>query len=80
MYSPNRPPSESSQVAEWAFAEFIQLSRLLNDGTTSLILTPQAVEPTRPREGMTVNANGTNWNPGGGAGLYQYLGAAWVKL
>jgi hypothetical protein len=29
---------------------------------------------------MTVNADGTNWDPGAGAGLYQYLGAAWVKL
>ena len=38
-------------------------------------------EPAKPRDGMFARADGTTWNPGGtGAGLYQYQGAAWVKL
>lgn len=36
------------------------------------------VAPGRPVEGLTVKADGVNWNPGAGAGLYQYRGGAWV--
>ena len=37
------------------------------------------VEPARLIEGMVVKADGTDWNPGAGAGFYGYSGA-WVKL
>jgi hypothetical protein len=36
--------------------------------------------PARVEEGMTVKADGVNWNPGGGAGLYQYRAGAWVLV
>lgn len=36
--------------------------------------------PEKPREGMIRFADGTNWNPGSGRGLYQYVSTAWVKL
>jgi hypothetical protein len=36
--------------------------------------------PVRPREGAVMFADGTDWNPGGGRGLYQYSSGAWVKL
>jgi hypothetical protein len=38
------------------------------------------VAPTKPREGLVVYADGTNWNPGSGAGLYEYVGGAWRRL
>jgi hypothetical protein len=53
---------------------------LQQPNVAQLILHPQAVEPTKVYEGLVVNANGTDWNPGSGAGLYQYLSGAWVKL
>lgn len=37
-------------------------------------------EPLRPTEGMMAKADGTNWNPGAGAGFYGYVSGAWVKL
>jgi len=37
-------------------------------------------EPERPRNGMIVQADGTQWNPGQGRGAYVYLNGAWVKL
>lgn len=43
-------------------------------------LTPQHVEPERPREGMLVLADGTDWNPGSGVGLYRYTGVAWEMI
>jgi len=36
--------------------------------------------PTKPREGMFVNADGTTWNPGAGAGIYVYHATVWKKV
>jgi hypothetical protein len=36
-------------------------------------------EPVRPRNGMIVFADGTDWNPGGGRGFYGYNNG-WVRL
>ena len=80
MYQPSTPPSDPGAVAGWALDELTQLARLLNDGMRILVVPPIYAEPARPREGMVVNADGTEWDPGGGAGLYQYLSSAWVKL
>lgn len=38
------------------------------------------VAPTKVWENMIRTADGTNWNPGGGAGVYQYRGGTWNKL
>jgi hypothetical protein len=48
--------------------------------TTELELRPIYVAPTRPREGMIVFADGTEWNPGAGKGVYVYASGAWSKL
>lgn len=36
--------------------------------------------PNRVYEGMLVYADGTTWDPGSGAGLYQYRSTAWVFI
>ena len=38
------------------------------------------VAPTKLREGMIVLADGTDWNPGSGKGIYAYYSGAWNKL
>ena len=39
------------------------------------------VAPTRPRQGMIRYADGTNWNPSGGEGIYFFNSSgSWVKL
>ena len=49
--------------------------------TPTVNFTPLHAEPYRAAEGDVVNADGSDWNPGGtGAGLYQYVGGAWTKL
>ena len=45
-----------------------------------ITLVPQGTVPDKADEGDIVNADGTLWNPGGGAGLYEYKGGAYVKL
>lgn len=38
------------------------------------------VEPPKVREPMVRIADGTQWNPGAGAGAYLYQGGVWTKL
>ncbi len=38
------------------------------------------VAPVKPRDGVIVLADGTNWNPGSGAGYYGYHSGSWNKL
>jgi hypothetical protein len=49
-------------------------------GTTQLVLTVLSAAPAAPENGMIAYADGTNWNPGGGAGVYAYVSGAWTKL
>lgn len=36
--------------------------------------------PAKKIEGMIRRADGTDWNPGSGSGLYQYRGGTWHLL
>ena len=36
--------------------------------------------PAKPREGLVCGADGTNWNPGSGKGVYAYYTGAWHLL
>ncbi len=38
------------------------------------------VEPSKPRDGQVVLADGTNWNPGSGVGFYGYRNGSWTFL
>jgi len=72
------PPEYDPAFFQEQLAQIAQELRLYQAERIRLI--PQPVAPDRPQEGDVANADGTNWNPGGGAGLYQYLGGAWVKM
>lgn len=80
MYQPTTPPDPSDPVQAWMMRELLTLSRYLSEAQDYVTLDIRYAVPKRPRAGMVVNADGTTWNPGGGAGLYQYLSGAWVKL
>lgn len=56
------------------FTRIATAVQLLADGYDA----PTYVAPANPRIGMRRYADGTSWNPGAGAGLYRYSGAAWV--
>lgn len=59
--------------------------QLLEDAYGELrdsVATISHVAPDRPRNGMLRIADGTNWDPGSGFGLYQYDSSVpgWTKL
>ena len=41
---------------------------------------PRHAPPAKVTEGLFQFADGTDWNPGSGRGLYQYVSGVWVKL
>ncbi len=49
-------------------------------GIEEILLVELNAEPNKPRDGMIVLADGTNWNPGSGAGFYGRNGGTWVFL
>ena len=60
--------------------EFYRLARVLAMPQPFLMLSTSNRAPDKPQDGMVVKADGTNWNPGSGAGFYGYYGSTWVKL
>lgn len=82
--NPRPQPQVSDQgsrnVSQWASQEFEAIARALQ-GYDLVQLNVQHREPTRPRAGMLVVADGTDWNPGSGEGLYRFTsGGTWKYL
>lgn len=81
IYEPETPSgiAEVGELAEFIVREnrriAIALSLVLGNPIEEL-----HAEPVKLREWMTVAADGTNWNPGSGRGVYTYYTGAWHKL
>jgi len=73
------PPIEPEELRAFIQEELREIRTSLGL-IDNLQLVELHVEPIRPRTGMVVLADGTNWDPGSGAGFYGYRGAAWALL
>ena len=78
-YSPSQAtPSDIPSLVRYLFRELTRIGNVIDSKT------PNAptlnVEPERPEEGDMVIADGTDWDPGSGNGLYIYLNATWVFI
>lgn len=75
MYSPGRVQSQDVQ------AELEAVSRETETPTVIYLkLTQLNAAIAKPEDGMLVYADGTNWNPGSGEGIYAYYNSTWNKL
>lgn len=83
MYSPKPLPAgidpSLQPLADWIMEELQALAREATE-TQELELRPRSAAPEFPRNGMIVQADGTNWDPGDGEGTYVYQGGNWVPL
>jgi hypothetical protein len=70
-FRPGRAPTDPKQLPSWLDRQMVDLQRAANAANDSVPLRVLSVEPTRPQPGLYV-ADGTNWNPGSGAGTYRY--------
>lgn len=81
-WTPLSPPSEPGQLAEYLARELSRLSIDLVASRDFFQLNERNSAPTKPKHGMIVLADGTNWNPGSGKGIYWYdsAGPTWEFL
>jgi hypothetical protein len=78
-YAPGPVPKDFGQLQQFLEIELYKIKDAV-DLLAAGHLDKTYVEPTRPREGDLVYADGTTWNPGSGLGIYQYRAAAWVFI
>jgi hypothetical protein len=81
-YSPQPPVSLNTleELRGWLEQELRNLALAVNE-TQIVDLRPSFREPDRVRDGMTIFADGTNFNPNGfGRGPYTYINGQWAPL
>lgn len=74
-----REPEDAFKVLEYVRRELEKLQETV----TALKfhqLEPLHAEPERYRDGMVVYADGTDWDPGSGEGIYARYASAWHFL
>jgi hypothetical protein len=69
--------ADASELRRYMEEELRKISEALNE-TPVLEMRTSNAAPKKPRTGLTVYADGVNWNPGSGAGTYTWNGSAWV--
>lgn len=78
-YVPNPVPANTEDLPRYIFEEFIKLQGALQENPTTFIEVKN-VAPSRVKQGDIAYADGTNWNPGQGEGLYLYDGTNWIAF
>lgn len=68
------------EVARYFYDELQRISEALQLVQQGQFLPELHVAPDKPRNGRIVYADGTDWNPGFGKGIYFYDGSAWQPL
>ena len=78
-YEPGPLPENPEDLGIYVVTELKRLGSILfNQSVMRLEETNTA--PTKPRDGDIRYADGSNWNPGAGTGIYLFDGSSWTKL
>ena len=77
-YIPMQVPNDRAQLPGFLLQELQNIARSTDASIAHLSELNKA--PAKPRAGMVVLADGTNWNPGSGAGFYGYRAGVWHFL
>lgn len=78
MYTPRQFPVTPEQLSDYVQQELQNVAKAFVDPVDFVELKVHTVAPAKPRRARYYHADGTNWNPGSGEGLYRYTGSAWV--
>ena len=80
-YQQTAVPFNFADVRTWLALQLRNISDVLvAPEVNSVNFAVLNAEPTHRVDGDLVYADGTNWNPGSGRGLYERRSGAWVKL
>jgi hypothetical protein len=66
-------------LKRWISSELVRISNALVTSTQKTKLEVATAEPAKPQTGEVVLADGTDWNPSNGRGLY-YYDAGWQQV
>lgn len=83
MYRPNNVPPDAAQLPAFLNQELAEIARAQQEPVFYLDIAISNSAPKVPTSGRVVRyaqADGTNWNPGYGAGLYAYRSGTWVFI
>lgn len=78
-YAPGAVPRDSKSLQRFLQDEFKKIQNAVNAVALGH-LDETHVSPAKPRTGDLRIADGTNWNPGSGSGMYFYQDSAWNFL
>lgn len=79
FYVPGIVPDDPKQMRQFMQDELYRI-KVAVDALAAGHFTQVHVAPLRPRQGDTRLADGVDWDPGSGQGVYTYYNAAWHKL
>ena len=75
QYVPAMVPLDDKNLAQYIRSELEKISEAFGK-VEDIQLVELHVAPERPREGMIVMADGTDWDPGSGQGMYGRINGA----
>lgn len=79
FYAPQDPPDDPAELPRYLREETQRIQAAIAALALGHI-DKSNVAPTKPRTGDLRLADGTNWDPGSGQGVYVYYGSAWHFL
>ena len=77
-YDPGVTPKDPAQLISFLNIELLKIRDSINS-VNYYPLSIRNAAPNKPRTGLYA-ADGVNWNPGAGAGVYFYNGSTYAKL
>jgi hypothetical protein len=82
MYQPKFPPMNPgvADLARYVDDELHAVAQAQQDTRDFIQLNVLNRAPIRPRDGMLIEADGTHFDPGSGAGCYIRRAGVWIKL
>lgn len=79
FYAPGYPPTDAAEMRRFVLEELQKIAGAIT-ALAAGHLDKTYAAPAKPRDGDVRLADGTQWNPGSGVGVYAYYGAAWHFL
>lgn len=81
-YTPGRVPPQLSELVRFLQSEIERINDGLESPFTHQLLEQLNTEPARKpgTQALIAYADGVNWNPGSGEGIYAYYAGSWNRL
>ncbi len=79
-YNPGNIPDDPKQLPAFLRQELLSILQAMQRAEPFIRLQITNIEPPKSQDGDIYEADGTNWNPGSGAGCYIKRSGSWVKL